>query len=65
MARTLRAARDRGLSRLAAIARREARRLGLTARFCRAYLKECMTYGLGPAERAGLRLYAKHVRAYL
>jgi chorismate dehydratase len=65
MARALRAARDRGLSRLGAIARREARRLGLTPRFCRAYLAECMVYSLGPAERAGLRLYAKHVREYL
>ncbi len=64
IARTLGAARDLGRSRLGAIARREAARLGLTPRFCRAYLAECITYDLGPAERAGLRLFWKHVRAY-
>jgi len=64
MARVLRAARERGLSAIEGIARREAARLGLTRRFCRAYLSECMTYELGPAERAGLRLFEKYVRAY-
>ncbi|MFN3484234.1 MAG: menaquinone biosynthetic enzyme MqnA/MqnD family protein, partial [Planctomycetota bacterium] len=39
-ARWLRAAKERGLARIDAIARREARRLGLTPRFCRAYLTE-------------------------
>jgi len=64
MASVLRAARERGLSAIEGIARREAARLGLTRRFCRAYLSECMTYELGPAERAGLRLFEKYVRAY-
>jgi len=65
IARTLRAARERGLSRLDEIARREAARLGLTPRFCRSYLAECITYDLGPAERAGLRIYWDYVRDYL
>lgn len=65
IAGVLREARDRGLARLDAIARREAARLGLTPRFCRGYLKECLTYELGPAERAGLRLFWSHVQSYL
>jgi len=65
IARILREARDRGLKRLDAIARREAARLGLTPRFCRGYLAECLTYTFGPAERAGLHLFWNHVRTYL
>ncbi len=61
-ARWLRAAKERGLARIEAIARREARRLGLSPRFCRAYLTECLTYDLGPEERAGLRLFARYVQ---
>lgn len=65
IARVLREARDRGVGRLDAIARREAGRLGLTPRFCRGYLRECLSYGFGPAERAGLRLFWNHVQPYL
>jgi chorismate dehydratase len=61
-ARWLRAAKERGRERIDAIARREARRLGLSPRFCRAYLTECLTYDLGPQERAGLRLFARYVQ---
>jgi len=43
----------------------EAARLGLTPRFCRGYLAECLTYTFGPAERAGLHLFWNHVRTYL
>jgi chorismate dehydratase len=62
MGAVLREAKARGLARLAAIARREAGRLGVTARFCRRYLTEFITYDLGPAERAGFRLFAKYAR---
>ncbi len=65
IARTLREAKGRGLFHIADIARREAARLGLTTRFCLSYLAECITYDLGPAERAGLRLFWKHVRPYI
>ncbi len=60
MAALLHRARERGLARIGAIAAREARRLGLTPRFCRSYLTECLTYDLGPAERAGLRLFERY-----
>ncbi len=62
MAALLREAKRRGLARIAGIARREAGRLGLTPRFCRSYLTECITFDLGPAERAGMRLYARYAR---
>ncbi len=58
----LKAARKRGEDRLGEIARREAKRLGLTPRFCRAYLTRNITYAIGPAERAGLRLFKRYVR---
>ncbi|MBI3857596.1 MAG: hypothetical protein HY293_18095, partial [Planctomycetes bacterium] len=45
---------------LPAIAAREAKRLGLTPRFCRTYLTEYITFDLGPAERAGLRLFGSY-----
>jgi chorismate dehydratase len=53
-----------GTARIGAIARREARRLGLTPRFCRTYLTEYITYDLGPAERAGMELFWTYARAY-
>jgi len=60
IARTLRAARERGVARGAAIAKREAKRLGLPPAFCRRYLTECITFDLGPSERAGLRKFASY-----
>ena len=60
MIRSLREAKERGVARIPQIARREAKRLGLTARFCRTYLTEYITYDLGPAERAGLKLFSKY-----
>jgi predicted solute-binding protein len=56
--RTIRAAKARGIPRTTAIAKREAKRLGLPAAFCRRYLTECITFDLGAAERAGLRKFA-------
>ncbi len=63
MGRALREAKALGLSRLEEIARREAARLGLPRAFCRRYLTECITYDLGPEERAGLRLFERRARA--
>ena len=53
-------ARDLGVSRIPEIARKEAKRLGLTPRFCRRYLTEYITYDLGPAERAGYKRFEKY-----
>ena len=64
IARTVRAARDRGVARIPAIARIEARRLGLTPRYCRRYLTEHITYDLGPAERAGFKRFEKYAADY-
>jgi predicted solute-binding protein len=55
--RVLLAAKRRGTAAIASIARREANRLGLTPRFCRTYLTDYITFDLGPAERAGMRLF--------
>ena len=60
IAATLREAKRRGTAKIPAIARREAKRLGLTPKFCRTYLTEYITFDLGPAERAGLRLFEKY-----
>jgi chorismate dehydratase len=57
---TLRAAKKRGTACLPVIARREAKRLGLTPKFCRTYLTEYITFDLGPAERAGLKLFGTY-----
>lgn len=62
IAATLREARKRGTAAIPAIAKREAKRLGLTPRFCRTYLTEYITFDLGPAERAGLRLFEKYAQ---
>jgi chorismate dehydratase len=58
--RTIRAAKERGVAKAAAIATREAKRLGLPAAFCRRYLTKCITFDLGPAERAGLRKFESY-----
>jgi len=60
IAATLRASKKRGTARIPAIARREAKRLGLTPTFCRTYLTEYITFDLGPAERAGLKLFGTY-----
>ncbi len=62
IARTLRAAKKLGTSRIPEIAAREAGRLGLTPRFCRTYLTEYITFDLGPAERAGLKLFGAYAK---
>jgi chorismate dehydratase len=48
---------------LGAIADREYRRVGIPRERCRRYLLECMSYRLGPGERAGLACFEKHARA--
>jgi chorismate dehydratase len=63
MAGVLREAKRRGLARIDGIAREEAARRGLSPRFCRKYLTVHITYDLGPAEKAGLRRYARYLRA--
>ena len=60
IARTLKAAKQRGSGKIPEIARRAAKRLGLTPKFCRTYLTEYITFDLGPAERAGLRRFGKY-----
>jgi chorismate dehydratase len=62
MAKLFRAAKVRGLANLDEIARREAKRRNLLPAFCRKYLTEHITYDLGAAERAGLRLFDKYRR---
>ena len=51
------AARDRGVSRLKEIARREAPRLGIGEATAVTYLTKNLHYRIGPAERSGLRLF--------
>lgn len=60
IASSLRAAKKRGTARIPAIARREAARLNLTPAYCRKYLTKAITFDLGPAERAGLKLFGKY-----
>ena len=53
------AARDRGLKRLAEIARREAPQVGIPEEDCLAYLRDHLEFRLGPRQRRGLeRFYA-------
>lgn len=59
--RTLQAAAER--ADVEAIVRREYRRIGISEERCRRYLTECITFGLGPDERAGLKLFERHARA--
>lgn len=49
--------RDRGVERIADIARREAPKLGITERLAHDYLAHNLHFTLGSAERAGLRLF--------
>lgn len=49
--------RDRGVERMADIARREAPKLGVTAELAHNYLAHNLHFTLGSAERAGLRLF--------
>lgn len=60
IAATLRAAKKLGTARIPEIARREAARLGLTPAYCRKYLTQAITFDLGPAERAGLKLFGAY-----
>jgi chorismate dehydratase len=53
----LRRCRDHGLSRVGAIAQREAASLGLDAGFCRRYLGNVLCFELGDREIAGLRRF--------
>jgi chorismate dehydratase len=62
IAARLRKAKKAGMGKIAAIARRESRRLGLTPKFCRVYLTEYITFDLGPAERAGMKLFWNYAR---
>jgi chorismate dehydratase len=62
IARTLRAAKARGVPRIAEIARRESKRLGLSTSYATRYLTEWITFDLGPAERAGLRKFGSYAR---
>jgi len=55
--RALTAARDLGESRLAEIARRESRLLGVPERVCLDYLTRNLYYRLGPDERRGLATF--------
>ena len=57
---TLKKAKAAGVKRIPEIARTEAKRLGLSPRYCRMYMTKCLTYDLGPAERAGLRLFERY-----
>jgi chorismate dehydratase len=50
-------ARDRGVSRLDEIARREARKLGLDFQDCRTYLSQQLRFQLGDRERRGLEIF--------
>ena len=53
----LRKCRDHGLSKVGAIAQREAASLGLDAGFCRRYLGNVLSFELGEREIAGLRRF--------
>jgi chorismate dehydratase len=59
LAATLRAARDAGLPRRAALARDFAARSGLPEGACVEYLEQCIGYDLGDAEREGLALFGR------
>ncbi|MBV8879804.1 MAG: menaquinone biosynthesis protein [Planctomycetaceae bacterium] len=60
IAAMLRSAKKRGTASIPAIARREAARLKLTPAYCRSYLTKAITFDLGPAERAGLKLFGTY-----
>jgi chorismate dehydratase len=52
-------ARDEGVNRIDAIARREAPCLGISEEQCRAYLRDHLRFRLGPRERQGLERYSQ------
>tara|TARA_R110002095_G_scaffold115168_1_gene100533 strand:+ start:240 stop:1121 length:882 start_codon:yes stop_codon:yes gene_type:complete len=54
---TLCQARDRGVTMLEEIARREAPKLGIEISVAESYLKNNLSFYLGPAESCGLRLF--------
>lgn len=60
--RALRACRDHGVTRVGAIAAREAGPLGLDPGFCRRYLSNILSFDLGPRELAGLGRYYELAR---
>lgn len=60
--RRLRAAAREGLKRLDEIAEAEHAGVHLSLAECRVYLTERIAYRMGPAERAGLRLFERHAR---
>ena len=57
LARLLNLARDRGTTMLEKIAHAEAPSLGLTVEHCQTYLRDNLTYRLGPAEKRGLQRF--------
>ena len=57
LARLLNLARDRGMGMFEEIARSEAPLLGLTVEHCHTYLRDNLTYRLGPAEKRGLHRF--------
>ena len=50
-------ARDRGVSRIPTIARREAAKLGISAAGAESYLRDNLQFRLASAERSGLKLF--------
>jgi chorismate dehydratase len=61
--RRLRGAAREGRKRIELIARQEHARVNLTLDECLLYLRERISYDLGPAERSGLLLFERHARA--
>ncbi|NLE39666.1 MAG: menaquinone biosynthesis protein [Pirellulaceae bacterium] len=58
----LAAARDAGVGRFEEIARREAPIVGLSHEFCLSYLRDNLTFRLGPKQREGLARFEQMVR---
>jgi len=58
----LAAARDAGVARLEEIARHEAAGVGLSEDFCLSYLRDSLTFWLGPRQRAGLARFCELAR---
>ncbi len=57
VATVLARARDEGLARLEAIARREAPRVGISEAECLSYLRDNLKFHFGPRQRQGLQRY--------
>jgi chorismate dehydratase len=60
LARLLSSARDEGVSRLEAIARDAAPKVGLSQAACLVYLRDHLAFRLGPEQRRGLELFAEY-----